>query len=102
MNKVETILEKQKELKEFVKKEGQAAVKEMLESFFTENPEITAVRWRGYTPGFNDGEPCTFSVYFDGVSFDENVLDKLDDVGDREELFHGDYSSIVEEKRKKT
>ena len=25
-------------------------------------PEIAALRWRQYTPYFNDGEPCTFSV----------------------------------------
>lgn len=25
-------------------------------------PEGFAIAWRQYTPGFNDGEPCTFSV----------------------------------------
>lgn len=25
-------------------------------------PEVTALRWRQYTPYFNDGEPCVFSA----------------------------------------
>lgn len=28
-----------------------------------ELPEVLAIRWHQYTPYFNDGEPCTFSVY---------------------------------------
>ena len=30
--------------------------------FFEKNPEFTAIKWNQYTPYFNDGEPCEFSV----------------------------------------
>lgn len=32
---------------------------------------VFAVRWREYTPYFNDGDPCTFSAYVDGVIMEE-------------------------------
>jgi hypothetical protein len=27
-----------------------------------EHPEVEAVRWYSYVPGFNDGEPCTYTL----------------------------------------
>lgn len=35
------------------------------------HPDVKAIRWRQYTPYFNDGEPCVFSVY--GVGIDLGV-----------------------------
>ena len=40
-------------------------------------PGVTEIGWRQYTPYFNDGEPCVFSIYgmgsltVDGVEIDE-------------------------------
>lgn len=39
------------------------ALGEALEEFFTANPEIGRVRWVQYTPHFNDGDACVFSVH---------------------------------------
>jgi len=36
-------------------------------------PGITAIRWRQYTPYFNDGEPCEFSV--NEINYRELPLD---------------------------
>lgn len=30
---------------------------------------VEAIQWRQYTPYFNDGEPCTFSIYGFAVAF---------------------------------
>lgn len=41
------------------------AVKEVFgifQEFFTKYPFVTAAGWTQYTPSFNDGEPCTFSI----------------------------------------
>lgn len=35
----------------------------IIKAFFEDVPEIQAVVWSQYTPYFNDGDPCTFSVY---------------------------------------
>lgn len=46
---------------EFVKKlEPQFA--EVFKGFFDENPNVGGVQWTQYTPYFNDGEECVFSV----------------------------------------
>jgi len=49
-----------------VQKEFQAKAKTALQSafkeFFDANPRIEGVYWRQYTPYFNDGDTCEFSV----------------------------------------
>lgn len=32
-------------------------------NFFNAYPEVAAIRWRQYTPYFNDGDTCEFSVH---------------------------------------
>lgn len=36
---------------------------EEFRAFFARHPNVDAVKWRQYTPYFNDGEPCHFSVH---------------------------------------
>lgn len=38
------------------------AFNDIFKTFFEQYPEIKAVGWNQYTPYFNDGEPCEFSV----------------------------------------
>lgn len=40
-----------------------SAFEPLFMSFFDRNPEVQAIGWTQYTPGFNDGDPCTFSVH---------------------------------------
>jgi hypothetical protein len=65
---------------------GKDAVGSLFKRFFTENQKATAVGWHQYTPYFNDGEPCEFSVhdfYYStkqGVDFSEvTSLDEDED-----------------------
>ncbi len=46
-----------------VKAEGQAALKEAFGELFAANPSLKSVKWRQYTPYFNDGDPCEFGVH---------------------------------------
>jgi hypothetical protein len=46
-----------------VKEAGAAAVGALFKQFFAEYPSVTAIGWTQYTPHFNDGEPCEFSVH---------------------------------------
>lgn len=46
---------------------------------FAENPMIKSVTWDQFTPYFNDGSPCVFSVnsiYDDSLEFDEALSDE--------------------------
>lgn len=45
-----------------LQKEAAEMVKPMLSEFIKANPQVKAVSWSQYTPYFNDGDPCTFSV----------------------------------------
>lgn len=41
---------------------AQEKFKEFFSTFWEQNPAIKAIIWTQYTPYFNDGEPCEFSV----------------------------------------
>ncbi len=50
------------QLDEKIKSEGKSALKEDFTAMFDAVPELEAVRWRQYTPYFNDGDACEFGV----------------------------------------
>ncbi len=56
--------------------------------------EVNSVRWEQYTPYFNDGDPCYFSVGEVRVKFtnvEEADEDDHDDEGDWGDGYLGDY-----------
>jgi hypothetical protein len=53
-----------------LKRDGEAAVKEAFKELFDAYPEIRSVVWTQYTPYFNDGDTCEFSVH----EFDVNLV----------------------------
>lgn len=57
----------QKALKDKFEAEGKKALVHGVRAIFDKFPDVAAVRWTQYTPGFNDGEPCTFGVHVSGV-----------------------------------
>lgn len=46
-----------------LKKEGGEIVRQIIAHFFEQNPQFTGLRWKQYTPYFNDGEACSFSIH---------------------------------------
>lgn len=57
---LQTIVEDtQRQLRE----QGSEAFKEFFRQVFMEHPELEDIRWRQYTPYFNDGDACVFGVY---------------------------------------
>jgi hypothetical protein len=46
-----------------MKSDSQHLIEQSTQALFRVAPEIDYVFWQQYTPYFNDGEPCTFSVY---------------------------------------
>ena len=62
MTKFEEIDVARVEYHKAIKKLGKAAVAEALKDVFDKFPDLLAVHWTQYTPGFNDGDPCTFGL----------------------------------------
>lgn len=70
---VEILAKARKEAQAFFEKHFKEAVKE----FFAQVPEVQAVCWEQYTPYFNDGDPCVFSlneIFFVAEGFDKENL----------------------------
>ena len=59
----DTLIKVMAEAREQVKKAGKNAVAALFKHFFATNPDVTGIGWTQYTPHFNDGDPCEFSVH---------------------------------------
>ena len=74
----------------------QVTLKEMFVSFFQEDQNCYAFSWQQYTPYFNDGDECVFTVYspefFSKEEYEQAVQDESFDEGD---LYHGNHSNQV-------
>jgi len=92
MTTLTNLAKKQEDIRNQVKLLAQESVKPALKEAFEElkksTPNLTAIRWQQFTPHFNDGEACEFSVYspdfqfgvdedFDGFSTWEGYFDKV-------------------------
>ena len=87
------LVEKQEEFKKKMKDDGKVAVKAALKDIFDNFPQIEAIRWTQYTPHFNDGDACVFSVNECYVKFKDHVADpELDDEEDEMDSFIDAYS----------
>ncbi|MGP4084148.1 hypothetical protein [Streptomyces sp. KR55] len=65
-----------------------------------DDPTIVEFGWRQYTPYFNDGEPCTFSVYGLWVRTEDDQ-DVVDDDDDYELELDGTHRSLGDEPYRK-
>lgn len=61
-------------------------------AFFTDHPEVEALRWTQYTPHFNDGDVCYFSRHEFEVKGDvTSHLSNKEDTQEYEDDFYPDY-----------
>lgn len=66
-----------------------------VEAFFKAYPEVYAIRWTQYTPYFNDGDSCEFSVHYPSFYSQEDFENGEDDY---EYNSWAEISSYVREK----
>jgi hypothetical protein len=90
----DTLIAEQQALRVKFQTEAQTMFKESLKSFFELNPGINALRWTQYTPYFNDGDACVFSVQ--DVYFTNAKGNQLDDISDWGE-YEGDDENVWSE-----
>lgn len=98
--KLNEFVKMKQDIDEKLRKEGLEIVKNGLKELFAKYPKLQAIRWNGWAPHFNDGEPCVFSlrhfyVNFGDVSEKSDFLDFEDDgtrgygdFSDHEELYN--------------
>ena len=67
-NKLTDIQKQFKELHNKMTKEGLAAFKEATHELFNKYTNLEAFKWNQYTPSWNDGSPCVFSVNEDSLA----------------------------------
>lgn len=75
-------------LRQKVASTGKAAVCRAINQFMAKNPEVEAIRWKQYTPYFNDGDPCVFRVRDPEVKLSGGTGDE----GDDEDGFQDSFS----------
>ncbi|WNV47286.1 hypothetical protein ENKO_177 [Klebsiella phage fENko-Kae01] len=76
--------------KELVEKHGKEMVQSFFEDLFNKYPNLDMVFIYGYTPGFNDGEPCYHIQYniIDSDEIQDYVYDYIDDLDEDIEINH--------------
>jgi len=77
MDPIEKYRQDKKDMNAQLKTLGKKMFKPFFTNLFEEFPDIHAVRWTQYTPHFNDGDACTFSVHDPFVSI--KPLKEMDD-----------------------
>lgn len=67
-----------------IQAEGKSILRDEFKVFFDAHPTVTKVRWTQYTPYFNDGDECVFTVHADcELAFGDD--DELQDAWDRKD-----------------
>lgn len=66
IDKIRTELQK-------AEKSASKEIMDMLKELMANNPMLEAMRWHQYTPSFNDGEPCEFSIGELEFKFSDNI-----------------------------
>jgi DNA repair exonuclease SbcCD ATPase subunit len=63
LQKLQALTKEIEEARAKMKKEGKVAINEAIQSLLENVPGLHAIEWTQYTPYFNDGDPCYFSVH---------------------------------------
>ena len=89
--KLKEIVDQMKTARERMRQEGQEALTEAFQEFFRSHPEVKAIQWTQYTPWFNDGDTCTFSVHDWELKVDPETLSR--ELREEYEQYAEDYGS---------
>ncbi|MDD5149782.1 MAG: hypothetical protein PHC28_04790 [Flavobacterium sp.] len=66
-------------MKKVFEEEAQSQMKQIVQMIFDESPDLGAIIWTQYSPYFNDGDECVFSVH--EISFtNATEPDDLDEI----------------------
>ena len=110
MDWFQEIKDKQKSLQEEIRQAGEKEIKKVVKKVFEETPGLHCISWSQYTPSFNDGSPCYFTIgpinlltkqefevaTNEGVIFSELEFDDLEGCPKRlEEPTPNDFKNVL-------
>lgn len=76
-NSLKGLIEVQSKLRKEFQEQAQTSFKEVVKELFEKNTGLGLVTWTQYTPYFNDGEACTFSIneaYFSNATDSDDIM----------------------------
>ena len=93
---IQKIQEAKRAYKALIQSIGTSSLKELCEDAMAKTG-ATAIRWRQYTPYFNDGDPCEFGVGETTFRFDDTAEDEGDygDGFDSHYRFFGEWDRAL-------
>lgn len=94
-DKFSVLREKQEEIKKLKKEMLEASNKiftELTKSIFEEHPKVKSFGWSQYTPYFNDGETCYFSVNTDYIYINGEPVDESDWINETKITNYGTWN----------
>lgn len=97
-DKFESLKEKQTQLRKLKKEINELsndAFTEFIKVLFTKNPKLESFSWTQYTPYFNDGESCVFSVNTDYIKINGEYADEQDWISPKTIINYGKWNSIT-------
>lgn len=74
----DTLITEHQRIRAEFQKSAQALFRNITKEFFESNPGVKAFVWTQYTPSFNDGDPCEFTI--GDVTFTNATDTDVDDV----------------------
>lgn len=81
LNEVQANLQEVDQIKENIKSNIEQVILREAKAINQEYPEVIQMSWYQYTPGFNDGDPCVFSIGAVGF-FTEAALNQAAEEGE--------------------
>jgi len=75
-------LDEIQEIRDALTAKSRSVLQEAFARFFELHPQVKTIHWRQWIPGFNDGDPCEFSIgdiCFSPVDLDEITSPYFDD-----------------------
>lgn len=93
--KFKIVREKQKEIKKLQKEILDISVKiftDLTKIIFEKYPKVKSFGWNQYTPYFNDGETCFFSVNTDWIYINGDPADEADWISKTKITNHGTWN----------
>lgn len=75
---LDELKDKIKETNKLLSEHAKKALDKAFADIFTKYPEVVGFKWHQYTPTFNDGDPCVFSVCEpDYILYTKEFADKI-------------------------
>jgi hypothetical protein len=92
INNIQEEIRKAREEREVIdaalKKNVQQLFNMQIKELFSKQPVLNSFSWAQYTPYFNDGDECTFSVNREYIKINDTENDELEDLDDLHAIEH--------------